>query len=203
MPSSTPQRSSYWKGSLQVALDSGRQLTFLCRWSSASSKYTQTDFLPHRLEQIARVIDLYVNSDKTEFMCFNHDDIISSLNSKPMKLTDQFLFLGSNISSTESDVNIRVYEAWAPLGKLPNLFPKIEYIAGIQNQKSSTLLILKTMHTCENKLLLLLIEIFGLDWLVCLVGFYGISTFLGYVIPNLLYAYILNMICNGILLIPF
>ena len=40
----------------------------------------ETESLPHSLEQMARHIDLNVNSDKTEFMCFNQDGAISSLN---------------------------------------------------------------------------------------------------------------------------
>ena len=41
-------------------------------------------------------------------MRFNEDGAISSLNGKPLILVDHFIFLGSNISSTESDVNIRL-----------------------------------------------------------------------------------------------
>ena len=32
--------------------------------------------------------------------------VLSQLNGKPLKLVDQFTYLGSNISSTESHVNI-------------------------------------------------------------------------------------------------
>ena len=53
-------------------------------------------------------ISVSVNSDKTEFMCFNQDGAISSLNCKPLKLVDPFIFHGSNISSTENDVNIGI-----------------------------------------------------------------------------------------------
>ena len=43
-----------------------------------------------------------------EFMYFKQDGDISTLNGKPLKLVDQFTYLGSNITSTESDVNILV-----------------------------------------------------------------------------------------------
>ena len=33
---------------------------------------------------------------------------VISFNVKPLKLVDQFIYLGSNISSTESDVNIHI-----------------------------------------------------------------------------------------------
>ena len=39
--------------------------------------------------------------------------------------------------------------------------------------------------------------------MIGLIGFYGLSTIVSYLMPNLLYTYILNMICNHILLITF
>ena len=41
--------------------------------------------LLHSLEQAAKDIGLYVNSDKTEFICFNHDDANFSLNGNSLK----------------------------------------------------------------------------------------------------------------------
>ena len=58
-----------------------------------------------------RGIDLYVNSHKTKFICFNQDGAISSLNGKPPKLVDHFIDLGSNISFTENEVNISIGKA--------------------------------------------------------------------------------------------
>ena len=75
----------------------------------------QPKFLLHSLEQTARGIGLYMNADKTEFMHLNQDSAISSLNSKPMKLVDQFVYLGSNISSTEIDVNIHLSKTWTAI----------------------------------------------------------------------------------------
>ena len=51
---------------------------------------------------------LYVNSDKTEFMYFKQDGAIAKLNAKILILEDHFLYLGSNISSNENDVNVRI-----------------------------------------------------------------------------------------------
>ena len=56
----------------------------------------------HSLEQAARGISLYVNLDQTGFVCFNQDCAISSLNRYSLKL-EHFLYIGSNISSIESD----------------------------------------------------------------------------------------------------
>ena len=69
---------------------------------------SQLESLLHSLEQTARGIRLYVNSDKTEFMCFIQNSAISLLNSKLLKLVDQFIYIGGNISSTKSDVNILI-----------------------------------------------------------------------------------------------
>ena len=60
----------------------------------------------HSLEQAPRRISPYVNSDKTMYIYFNQEGVISALNGKPLKLVDKFTYLGSSISSTESDVNI-------------------------------------------------------------------------------------------------
>ena len=78
----------------------------------------QAESLLHSLEQEARGVGLCINSDKTEFMCFNQNGVIKSLNNKPLKMVDNFIYLGSNISSTESDVNIRIGKAWAAMKNL-------------------------------------------------------------------------------------
>ena len=69
-----------------------------------------------------RGIGLYANSDKTEFMCFNQDGTISSLNEKPLKLIDPFTYFGSNISSTESDLNIHIGKAGTWIDRLMKIW---------------------------------------------------------------------------------
>ena len=70
----------------------------------------------HSLEQAARGIVLHVNSDfKTKLMRFYQDGAISLLNGK---LVDQFIYLSCNVSSTESDVNIRIGKAWTTIDRL-------------------------------------------------------------------------------------
>ena len=49
---------------------------------------------------------LPVKADKTGFTCFKQGGAIFSVNIKPLKLVDQFTELGSNISSTETDIII-------------------------------------------------------------------------------------------------
>ena len=41
-------------------------------------------------------------------MCFNQDGDISLLNGNPLKLVEQFIYIGSIILSTENDVNMRI-----------------------------------------------------------------------------------------------
>ena len=66
---------------------------------------TQTKSLLHSLEWAAGGIGLCVNTDKTEFMCFNERGDISTLNERSLKLVDKFPYLGSSVSSTENDIN--------------------------------------------------------------------------------------------------
>ena len=58
--------------------------------------------------QTARGTDFYINSAKTELICFKKDDAITTLNEKPLKLVENFTDLSSKISSTENTVKIRM-----------------------------------------------------------------------------------------------
>ena len=59
-----------------------------------------------------------MNSDKTEFMSFKKKGDISTLDGKPLKPVEQFTYLGSNISSTDNDINTRIGKAWLATNKL-------------------------------------------------------------------------------------
>ena len=63
-----------------------------------------------------------MNSNKTKFMCFNQDGAISSLNTKPLKLVDQVNYLGSNISSTESNVKVCIGKIGSAIDRLKTVF---------------------------------------------------------------------------------
>ena len=78
----------------------------------------QVKSLLHNLEQAAGSIGLNVNANKTEFMCFEQGGAISASGGKPLKLVDQFVFLGNNISSSESAVNIWVVKVWTIIDRL-------------------------------------------------------------------------------------
>ena len=51
-------------------------------------------------------------------MRFKQNGDFSSLDGKPLKLIDWFSHLGSNISSTEGDINIRIGKAWTAIDEL-------------------------------------------------------------------------------------
>ena len=63
-------------------------------------------------------IGLHVNSHKTEFMCFNQNGDISTLDGTSLKLVDKFTYLGSSVSSTEKDIDTRLTKAWTAIDRL-------------------------------------------------------------------------------------
>ena len=48
-------------------------------------------------------------------MCFKREGATSTLSGWPLKFVDKFTYLGSNISSTEMDVDIRLAKAWTTI----------------------------------------------------------------------------------------
>ena len=45
-------------------------------------------------------------------MCFNPTGNISTLNGNSLKLVDKFTYIGSSVSSTETDIDTRLAKAW-------------------------------------------------------------------------------------------
>ena len=60
------------------------------------------------LEASAANAGLHVNAKKTEYMTFNVNGDIRSLNQTLLKLVEEFIYLGSNIASSEKDVEVRI-----------------------------------------------------------------------------------------------
>ena len=79
---------------------------------------TQAETLLHCLEQAGAGIGLHVNAYKTEYMCFNQRGDISILNGSSLKLVDKFTYLGSCVSSSETDINTRLAKAWTAIDRL-------------------------------------------------------------------------------------
>ena len=73
----------------------------------------------HILEQLAGFFGLHVNATKTEYICYNQDDPIETLNKNPLKKVDD---LGSNIAATEKDALIRISGAWSALARLQTVW---------------------------------------------------------------------------------
>ena len=71
----------------------------------------QAETLLHSLEWGAAGTGIHVDAHKTEYMCFNHRGDISTLNGSSLKLVDKFTYLGSSVSSTETDINTRLAKA--------------------------------------------------------------------------------------------
>ena len=68
--------------------------------------------LLHNLEQAAD------NTHKMEYMCFNQTGDIPTQNGSFLKLVDKFTYLGSSVSSTETDINTQLAKAWAAIDRL-------------------------------------------------------------------------------------
>ena len=77
----------------------------------------QAKTLLHSLERAAAGIGLYVNAHKTEYMCLNQTGDISTLNGSTLKLVDKFTYLGSSVSSTETDNDARLAKAWTAIDR--------------------------------------------------------------------------------------
>ena len=93
---------------------------------------TQAESLLHSLEQAEGGIDLYVNADKTEYMCFNQKGDISTVNDGSLKLVNKFTYLGSSISSNENDINMCLVKAYTAIDRLSiiwksDLYNKIKH----------------------------------------------------------------------------
>ena len=78
----------------------------------------QAKTLLHSLERATADISLHVNAHKMEYMCFNQTGDISTLNGSSLKLVDKFTYLGSSVSSMETDINMRLVKAWTAIHRL-------------------------------------------------------------------------------------
>ena len=78
----------------------------------------QAETLLHRLERATAGIGLHVNAHKTEYMCYNQTDDVTTLDGTPLKLVDKFTFRGSSVSSTEKNIDTRLTKAWATINRL-------------------------------------------------------------------------------------
>ena len=78
----------------------------------------QAETLLHSMERAAAGIGLHVNAHKTEYMCFNQRGDISTLSATSLILVEKFNYLGSNVSSTEIDIDTWLAKAWVATDRL-------------------------------------------------------------------------------------
>ena len=83
-----------------------------------ANTHAQAETLLHSLEQAAAGIGLHVNAHKTEYMYFNQTGDISTLNGSSLKRVDKFTYLGSSVSSTETDIDTQLAKAWTAINRL-------------------------------------------------------------------------------------
>ena len=83
----------------------------------------QAETLLHSLERSTAGIGLRVNADKTKDMCFNQRGDISALNGSTLKLVDNFTYLGSSVSLTDTDINTRLAKAWTAVDRHMEVIP--------------------------------------------------------------------------------
>ena len=79
---------------------------------------TRAETLLHSQELAAGGIGFNDNADKTEDMCFNQRGDISTRKGGPLKLVNKFTYRGINVSSTETDINMRITKAWTAIDSL-------------------------------------------------------------------------------------
>ena len=72
----------------------------------------QAESLLHSLEWAAGGIGLHVNIDRKEYMRFDQRSDISTLKGDSLKLVDKLIYIGSSVSSTENNINIRLPKTW-------------------------------------------------------------------------------------------
>ena len=111
----------------------------------------QVETLLHSLERVAAGIGLHVNEDKTEYMCFNQRGDNSTLKGGPLKRVDKCTNLGSSVSSTENDINIRLAKAWTAIDRLSviwksDLTDKIK--RSFSKQRSCRYCYMDAQHEC-------------------------------------------------------
>ena len=90
-----------------------------------SSTLADAQNLLNALESAANCIGLYLNESKTEYLTLNVDDSlahIKTISGTNLKKVEDYIYLGSYISSSEKDFKIRKGLAWNACNKLQNIW---------------------------------------------------------------------------------
>ena len=108
----TKERSKRYHAKTITDADYGDDIALL------ANAPAQAETLLHSMERTAAGIGLHVDAHKTEYMCFNQTDDISTLNGSSLKLVDKFTYLRSSVSSTETDIDTWLAKAWTANDRL-------------------------------------------------------------------------------------
>ena len=109
MASSWLRRSKIYPAKTITDADNADDLALLANTPN------QAETLLHSLEGAVAGIGLYVNVHKTEYMCYNQTGNIATLDGASLKLVDEFIYLGSSVSSTEKDIDTRLTKTWTAI----------------------------------------------------------------------------------------
>ena len=104
---------------------------------------TQAETLLHSLEGAAAGIGPHVNAHKMEYMCFNQTGYISTLNGSSLKLVDKLTYLGSSVSSTETDID---KNAASNIEQVLEATPKKHQLYGHLPPITKTIKVRRTRH---------------------------------------------------------
>ena len=127
---------------LRISVDKMKELGFtLAKYKSRrypAEKITDIDYaddltitsdnlqnatkLLHSIEEAAQETGLYINPKKTKFITYNVEGQMSSLSGSKIKHVSSFVYLGSNIHSTNKDIEVRKAKAWSALSGLNKIW---------------------------------------------------------------------------------
>ena len=122
-----------------------------------ANTHNLAESLLQSLEQVAKGIGLHGNTNKKEYMYFNLEGAMSSLNGSPLKLVDKFTYLGKRVSSTERDVNMRRVKAWIVIERL-SFINKSDLSNKIKLEFFQAVVVLILLYECTTWTLTKLIE---------------------------------------------
>ena len=82
----------------------------------------EAQVLLSRVEEAAKIIGLHINETKTEFLLFNHHGQIRASSGEQLKHVNDFMYLGSRMSSCSKDIDTRKAKAWSALNKMQKIW---------------------------------------------------------------------------------
>ena len=80
-------------------------------------------------------------------MCLNQTGDISILNGSALKLVDKFPYLGSSVSSTETDIDTRLAKSWTAIDRLSVVW-KSELINNMKRSFFQAAVVLILLYGC-------------------------------------------------------